>query len=126
VGFLAVAAISLPLPKTGLPPFTGGWNLPALAYALWEQLTGIALALGAMSLCARRLPATTPWSTWLADRSFAVYVLHSPILVALALTLQPLNASPFLMAFLLTFIGLALSFAAADLARRIPVVRAIS
>jgi len=62
---------------------------------------------------------------WLSDRCFAVYVLHTPILVALLMLFRALPQNPYLLALLLTISGLAASYALADIARRIPGLRVI-
>ena len=62
---------------------------------------------------------------WLADRSFAVYVLHAPILVALAMLFRALPQNMYGLVALLTFTGLVASYLLADLARRLPGLRAI-
>ncbi|HLK15746.1 MAG TPA: acyltransferase [Fimbriimonadaceae bacterium] len=125
IALAGVAIASLPIPEHAPPAFNGGWNLPALLLASWEQLTGIALALGAIAFCAYRLNRKTPLSAWLSDRSFAVYMLHPPVLVAISLLLQPVRTNPFVMAPIVTILGLGVSYAVADLARRLPGLRTV-
>jgi glucans biosynthesis protein C len=108
-----------------LTDFFGGWHGQALGLALWEQLTGVGLSLGLLALFSRTLNFETPALHWLAQRSFGVYVLHAPILVALAIAFRALPQNLYLLVALLTFSGLLLSFIAADLARRVPGLRAI-
>ena len=127
-GPIAVAVISIvggPLPGHGANQFFGGWHWQALALALWEQITGVCLALGAMAWFVRYLNRETPISKWLSDRSFAVYVLHTPILVAITLQFERFGGIRFVMAGVLTVLALVASYAVADLVRRIPVVRAV-
>lgn len=125
VALAAVAILSLPAVKHGEQPFNGGWNGIALGYAAWEQLTGVGLALGMMALFARRVNVRTTLSAWLSDRSFAVYLLHTPVLVGLALLVQPVRTTPIVMTIGLTLAGLVVSFLVADAARRLPGLRAI-
>ena len=105
--------------------FFGGWHWPAFGLAMWEQLTGLGLALGALALFSKMLNADRPAWRWLGDRSFAVYVLHAPVLVALAMLFRKLPYHLYGLVALLTLAGLAISYALADLARRIPGLRAI-
>ncbi|MCX6953765.1 MAG: acyltransferase family protein [Verrucomicrobia bacterium] len=105
--------------------FFGGLHWQALAFALWEQLTGVGLSLGLVALFSRKLNFDAPWLRWLADRSFGVYVLHAPVLVALAMLYRSLPQSPYPLVALLTVTGLVASFLLADLARRVPGLRAI-
>ena len=105
--------------------FFGGPHWQALGLALWEQVTGLGLALGALALFSRRFNTETRLRRWLADRSFAVYVLHAPVLVALAMLFRALPYQLYGLVALLTVAGLAVSYALADLARRIPGLRSI-
>jgi glucan biosynthesis protein C len=109
------------------PPeiFFGGPHWQAFAMALWDQLVGLGLAVGAVALFARRGNFEAPWLRWLSDRSFGVYVLHAPVLVALAMLFRALPYQLYGLVMLLTVAGLVISFLLADLARRIPGVRAI-
>jgi peptidoglycan/LPS O-acetylase OafA/YrhL len=111
--------------KDGLNPFTGGWHWQALGLAFWEQLTGVGLALGLLALFSAKLNRDSRVLRWLADRSFGVYVLHPPVLVGLMMLFRALPQNPFVLCALLTATGLALSYAVADLARRVPGLRAI-
>lgn len=105
--------------------FFGGAHWQAFGLALWEQLTGLGLALGALALFARSFDTDSSLLRWLADRSFGVYVLHAPVLVALAMLFRALPYSLYGLVALLTLTGLAVSYLLADLARRIPGLRAI-
>jgi fucose 4-O-acetylase-like acetyltransferase len=109
----------------GFEAYVGGWHWAAFGYASWEQLTGLALGLGFLAFCAAELDQPTRLSRWLADRSFAVYLFHPAVLVALTLALRPLELDPFIKVSLLTATGLAGSLIVADLARRLPGLRAI-
>lgn len=106
-------------------PFKGGWHWQALGLAAWEQLSGVALGLGAMALFQRRFNTEGPVARWMARHSFGVYVLHAPILVALAVVMHPLPGGPVVKMLLLTGLGLLLSHVAAALAKRVPGLRQI-
>lgn len=105
--------------------YVGHWHWAALGYASWEQLTGVGLGLGALSFCSGELNRATPLARWLSARSFAVYLFHPPVLVGLTVLMRPLELDPFFKVSLLTAVGLAGSFGVADLARRLPGLRAI-
>lgn len=122
IGFVAVARPALE--RDLEPPFSGGWNWSALGLAAWEQFAGIALSLGIMAFALRRMNFETAWSRWLSDRSFGVYVIHTPVLIAVTVAMRGIHANPFVLAGLLTVLGLIGSYVAADLLRRIPGVRA--
>jgi glucan biosynthesis protein C len=105
--------------------FFGGAHWQACGLAIWEQLTGLGLALGALTLFSRRCNAHSSVQRWLADRSFGVYLLHAPVLVALAMLFRSLPYHLYGLVALLTIAGLVVSYGLADLARRVPGLRAI-
>jgi glucan biosynthesis protein C len=108
-----------------VPLFFGGWHWQALGFAIWEQLAGVGLSLGALALFSGKFNIDAPVGRWLAKRSFAVYVLHAPILVALFMAFRNLPQHRVPAIALLTASGWVLSFLAADLARRTPGLRSI-
>lgn len=125
---LLAAVMTLGGPPTGPDayPYNGGWHPQAAGTALWEQCAGLGLSLGLLALFSAKFNRSGPLARWLADRSFGVYVLHAPVLVALTMLMRPWeSASPYGLAALLTAGGLIVSFLLADLARRIPGLRAI-
>lgn len=124
-GPLVLLGLMLAGVKDGVTAFAGGWHWQALGYAIWEQFAGVGLSLGLLWLFSTKLECDLPVLRWMADRSFAVYVLHAPVLVALMMLYRRLPQNPYLLAALLTATGLALSYAVADLARRVPGLKAI-
>ncbi len=127
IGGAVALLVLLGLGARHAPPeiFFGGAHWQAFGLALWEQLTGLGLALGALTLFARHFNTDSRALRWLADRSFGVYVLHAPVLVALAMAFRSLPYYLYGLVVLLTVTGLVISFALADGARRIPGLRAI-
>lgn len=111
--------------RDGLGVYLGGWHWPALGEAAWEQFAGLGFSLGLLALFSQRLNRDHPAWRWLSDRSFGVYLLHAPVLVALMMLYRPLPQNPYFLSALLTVSGLGVSFMLADLARRIPGLRAI-
>lgn len=109
------------------PPqiFFGGWNWQAFGFAVWEQFAGVGLSLGLLALFSKKFNFEHPQLRWLADRSFAVYVLHAPVIIALAMLYRALPQNIHLLVALLTLTGLTASFVLADLARRLPGLRSI-
>jgi len=114
-----------PPPESGPLPYAGGWNVRAFAYAAWEQLAGLGLALGALAWFHQRGNFAGRMAKWLSERAFAVYLFHAPVLVALTPLVRPAAINPFIGAALLTVVGLGASFLVADLANRVPGLREI-
>jgi glucan biosynthesis protein C len=116
----------------GLHAARYGWLLPLAAssvaraagwISLWEQFAGVGLSLGALAFFSRKLDFENALMRWLAERSFAVYVLHAPVLVGLAMLFRALPQNMYGLAALLTATGLLGSYIVADFARRLPVFR---
>jgi peptidoglycan/LPS O-acetylase OafA/YrhL len=122
---LIVLKLGGPFPEQGANPYAGGLHPQAFGLAFWEQTTAAALGVGMLGWFRRWFSERTRFSQWLSDRSFAVYVLHAPILVALTFCLRPPPGGVFEKMLLLTFAGLIGSFLAGDLARRIRGLRSI-
>ena len=72
----------------------GGWNAPAAMYAFWEPLVAWGAILGLTHLFQRRFAKLGPIWTALARRSYAIYVIHPPVLVAIALAWRDVPAPP--------------------------------
>ena len=109
----------------GPGPYVGGWHGQAFGLAAWEQLTGLGLGLGVLALFRSHINHDGSIARWLSARAFAVYVLHPPVLVALTPCLRLLRVDVFTHTLLLTVLGVVATSAVADLARRIPGLRAI-
>jgi len=105
----------------------GGLHIESLALADWEQFTGLGIALGLLSWFYSRWDMQSTVLSWLSNRSFAVYFIHTPVLVAVTMTLRPLESAfnPFLLAALLAASGLVGSYLLADIIKRIPGLRSI-
>jgi glucan biosynthesis protein C len=102
--------------KTGdFAPYRGGWHWQAFGLASWEQLSGVALGLGVMSLFHRKFTSDGPLARWLANHSFGVYVLHGVVLVALTPLLRPIPGGLVVKVLILTAVGLVASHAVAKL-----------
>ena len=119
---LAVAAGAL----TGelRPDGAGGWNLLALAYAVWEGFTGVALTITVLAWARARFNRQGPLLREMARCSYGVYFLHPPIIVFLALALSDLGrgSAKFI---LVAPLGVALCYLATYTLRKIPVVRRV-
>jgi surface polysaccharide O-acyltransferase-like enzyme len=79
----------------------GGWSVPALVYALWEPLVAWGVILGLLQWCGQRFRELGPLGMRLARRAFAIYVIHPPVVVGVALAWRGIQA-PALLKFALT------------------------
>ncbi|KAK7966567.1 uncharacterized protein PG986_000844 [Apiospora aurea] len=61
----------------------GGWNLPALIYAFWNEFAFVTLGPVIMDWFERRYNRpSSPSSVWNARYSYAAFLVHTPLLVA--------------------------------------------
>jgi peptidoglycan/LPS O-acetylase OafA/YrhL len=98
----------------------GGLSLPAALYAFWEPLVAWGVLLGLLSLFQRRFARPGPLGQALARRAFAIFVIHLPVLVAVALAWAGVPA-PALLKFMLTgSLACALCYGLAGLLLRLP------
>jgi hypothetical protein len=72
----------------------GGWSIAAALYAFWEPLVAWGFIMGLVHAFQQRLPKLN--ATWaaLARRSYAIYVIHPPVLVGVALAWRDVPAPP--------------------------------
>ena len=103
----------------------GGWSLPAAIYAFWEPLLAWGLILRLLQACRQRSGTLGLWGQQMARRAFAVFVIHPPVVVAVALAWRGVQA-PALLKFALTGgVSLMLCYALAGLALRAPGLRRV-
>jgi hypothetical protein len=114
-------AIFLPIVLTGgLNSILGGLHWQAAAYAIWEQLFGIAVMISLTVWFREKLNFQNGIMKALSDSSFTAYIIQVPVLVLLALSLQSIQL-PLLAKFAIASpIGVALCFLTAYLVRKIP------
>lgn len=128
---LAVAVPLLPIAlitgeAIGQTNFATGFSFPAIFYAFWEPVVAwgvIAGALWIFPLC---------WSErdrrwgFLSRQSYGAFIIHPPVIVALALAMEPIMLPAIVKFLLLTAAGTILCFALAWAIRRLPPVRNIA
>ncbi|MCB0163538.1 MAG: acyltransferase family protein, partial [Anaerolineae bacterium] len=78
-----------------LPPFGfGTW--PSAVYALWDSAVAAGLGLGLITLFRRFFDVESRFGAFLSQHSYATYIIHSPIIVFLALRLRVVELEPLL------------------------------
>jgi len=106
----------------------GGWNVPALVYALWEPLLAWGVILGLLQRCRHRfavLGPLGPLGQRLARRAFAIYVIHPPVVVAVTLAWR-LVPAPALLKFALSgSVACLLCYVLAGALLRVPGVKRV-
>jgi len=102
--WIAIACVTFPLMPIafvlgGHVPWlagsqSGGWNVQAAVYAFWEPFLAWGVIIGLLHLYTRRLETPGPLWRSLSRRAYAVYIIHPPVLVALALAWRSVDAPP--------------------------------
>src|SRR6185312_1080142 len=105
--------------------FSGGWHWPALMYAMWEQLTGVAAIVAFIGLGKQNLNNDSPLWNKLSRSTFAVYIFHPLVIISLALAVSSLNIEPYVKLIFVAPIVAVLSFLFGRLIVSIPGVNKI-
>jgi hypothetical protein len=123
LAWLPMLALGGALKPDGFAAFQGGLTWQSAALATWEQLICVAMSFGVVAGFRRWGAGRGRFARFMSDNAFAVYVLHPPILVALAVAAAPVALPPLAKFVVLWAAGALVTFAvAAPLARRIPFV----
>jgi len=73
---------------------SGGWNVQAAVYAFWEPFLAWGVIIGLLHLYTRWLESPGPMWRSLSRRAYTIYIIHPPVLVALALAWRSVAAPP--------------------------------
>ncbi|MCB0111459.1 MAG: acyltransferase family protein, partial [Caldilineaceae bacterium] len=125
IGFVAAAvAMALLFPVAffgGLPDkFLGNGHWQSALYALWDSIFAVGLCLAVIPFFRRFFNGEGQFGHFLARHSYAVYILHSPIIVLVAWAVQGIELESWLKFGLVSAIGVPLSFLVAYGVRKVP------
>lgn len=128
---VVVGVVLLPLALTGQwfvvafaegAPFVGGGHWRSAVYAVWDSVTVVGLCLALVVGFRRFLAVPGRFGRFVAAQSYAVYILHSLVIVAVAFLLRGLDV-PALMKFaVVAVIVVPVCFAVAYGVRKLPSV----
>lgn len=134
VGFLGavVAAVVLfPLAFSGRPFVLdltaltnafGNGHWQSAVYALWDSTFAVGMCLGLITFFRRFLNGQGSLGRFLSRHSYAVYILHIPVVVVVAYTLRGIRLAPLLKFGLASLVAVPASFAVAYVVRTIPLL----
>ena len=103
----------------------GGLSWQSAAFALWESFFCAGVCLGLTVIFRDFFDAQNRIVKFLSSNAFGVYVLHTPVLVALSLCAAGFPFPPIVKALIAGAAAVACSFAAAAFVRTIPGVRRV-
>jgi glucans biosynthesis protein C len=108
-----------------LTPFMGGFHWQALALALWEQMFCVAASVMLLVWYRRRMNRVTKTTGFLSRNSFAVYAMHTPVLIAVTLLLVPVDLPVIVKFVAAVAMTVTISFPMCEVLRRLPVLNGV-
>ena len=116
--------ISIENASQQIPPFGyGTWQ--SAVYTLWDSIFAVGMVLGLIPLFRRFFNGQGRFGRFLSQHSYAVYVIHIPIVVFLAVALKGIELAALLKFGMAAVIVVPTCFAVAYIIRKIPGVSRI-
>ena len=78
----------------GKASFGGGFTWTSVLYAFWEPFVAWGLIAGLLLFFRTRMNQPSQFWSWIGRRAYAVYIIHPPVLVGVALLLHVWPAPP--------------------------------
>ena len=97
----------------------------AFLYDLWEAFLCCGLCIGLVVLFRERLDRQNGFLKDLAASTYAVYLFHVPVLVALQYGLAHASLGPLIKFLVVTLLAVPITFAMSSAHRRVPLARSI-
>jgi peptidoglycan/LPS O-acetylase OafA/YrhL len=110
--------------------FLGNGTWHSAVYALWDAIFAVGMCLAAIAFFRRFFNAESRLGSFLAQQSYAVYLIHVPIIIFLAYALRGIDVGgihfgPLLKFAMAAVIVVPICFAVAYIIRKIPGVSRI-
>jgi glucan biosynthesis protein C len=117
---LALSGSLFSLELTEPAGFVGNGTWESAAYALWDSIFVVGMCLAAITFFRRFFNGESSFGRFLSQQSYAVYVIHVPIVVFLGIGLKGIELAPLLKFALAAVIAVPICFVIAYLIRKIP------
>lgn len=112
--------------EQGIEAFVGGGTWQSFAWAIWEQLVGVAMIIGLLGLAKKYFNKQGVVAQQLSGSAYGVFIFHAPIIVALsAVFVGWQNINQLLKFVVLAPLALLVCFALAWLIRQVPGVKRV-
>ncbi len=108
-----------------IAPFAGGLHWQCFAYAIWEQVAGVAIMVGLLSLFRKHLNRQGTLAQAASASAYTAYIIHGPVIILVALAIRNVMLYPLLKFALAVLISVPLCFALANVIRKLPAARRI-
>jgi fucose 4-O-acetylase-like acetyltransferase len=127
VGVVCWFALVVPLLKTHTEDkLVGGWTWQSAAFSFWESFFCLGVSLGLLVLFREKLNSRGRVQRFLSENSFAVYMFHTPLLIAVTLLMRDFQAPKLIKFVIATLLGVAISYAASSFFfRRVPLLKRV-
>ena len=102
-----------------------GFHWQAFAYALWEQFLAVGMILALLVWFRNRFNSQRRLAKAMCATTYAVYFIHAPVLVYLAIALRDIRLYPLLKFALVAPVGVSLCFLIGYGLRKLPLVRRV-
>ncbi len=109
---------SLEVPEVWV--FLGGGTFLSGVYALWDSIFVVGMCLAAITFFRRFSNQESSFGSFLAQQSYAVYIIHVPIVVFIGIALKGVQLAPMFKFGILAVIAVPTCFVLAYLIRKIP------
>lgn len=106
-------------------PFMGGVHWQCFAYALWEQIVGVAMIVALLVLFRNRLNYQGKPAKAVSDSSYTTYIIHAPIIMLFTLAIRNITLYPLLKFALAGLFCVPLCFTIGNAKRKLPLARKI-
>jgi surface polysaccharide O-acyltransferase-like enzyme len=103
----------------------GGLTWQSLVFSTWEEFICVGFIIILLIWFRERFNRQGALAKAMSDSTFAVYFIHAPVLVFLALSLRTLSLYPLLKWVLVSPVAIALCFLIAYFLRRLPLLRRV-
>jgi surface polysaccharide O-acyltransferase-like enzyme len=102
----------------------GGVNWLSAGFSVWESFVAVAMSIGLIAVFREKFNYQNKLVKTLSDNSFAVYMFHPPIIVAVALVFSPVVVYPIVKWFMLCVLCVPSCFAATHFVfRKLPLLK---
>lgn len=103
----------------------GGLTWQSALYALWESFAAVAMVVSLLVLFREKFNSQRKLTKKISDSAFAVYVFHTPVIVAITLLFQPVDWPPFIKFITMIPACVPICFAVSYIFRKIPLLKKI-
>ncbi len=123
VALVTASCTLLPLSMVGMErAWVGNGTPQSFAFSLWESIFCVGTCLALLTFFRTRCDWQGPRLRWLSRENYAVYIVHAPVIVFIALTLMPLAIPILAKLGIAIAVGIPLCYLVGWSLRRIPAV----